>query len=235
MVDAELAEEPTAEQQAEAALPAPAEPPLPEDAPEDPTPPEGETADPLPGVVSQLSQRLGQRLERVLLARAGLLALVDRSDPDDAALAAELAQPNAPVVILDLQTYGLLQQMGQLVGTPSAAPLYERPQAPAVSPLLIQARRKLNAAKALLEQEMPDEALGLLCQALALALAVRAGLDAVPTLAAVAWVYSDLLPRGVVSTEEATVVARAYGLASAAAAPQALVEQIRGEVMVVVG
>lgn len=235
VVDAEFAEEPAAEQPAEAALPAPAEPPLPEDAPEELTPPEVETADALPGVVSQLSQRLGQRLERVLLARAGLLALVDRSDPDDAAVAAELAQPDAPVVILDLQTYGLLQQMGQLVGTATAAPLYERPQAPAVSPLLVQARRKLNAAKALLEQEMPDEALGLLCQALALALAVRASLDAVPTLAAVAWVYSDLLPRGVVSPEEATVVARAYGLASAAAAPQALVEQIRGEVMVVVG
>ncbi len=217
----------------------PAEPQLADQAPAGEPEPVEETLalqeDPVAGLVSQLSVRLGQRLERVLLARAGLLALVDRSDADDAALMAELTQADAPVVILDVQTYALLQQMGQLVGTPSESPLYLRPQAPAVSPLLTQARRKVSAARALLDQEMPDEALTLLCHALVLALTVRAGLDGVPATPAVAWIYADLLPRGLVTVEEANLAARAHGLASAPAVPQGLVEQALSEVQAVVG
>lgn len=217
----------------------PAEPPLadqgPAQEPSDVEELQMPQEDPVAGLVSQLSVRLGQRLERVVLARSGLLALVDRGDVGDAALMAELTQADTPVVILDLQTYSLLQQMGQLVGAPSDSPLYQRPQVPAVSPLLTQARRKTSAAKALLDQEMPDEALTLLCHALVLALAVRAGLDAVPATPAVAWIYADLLPRGLVTVDEANLAARAHGLTLAPAVPQSLVDQVLAEVLAVVG
>ena len=82
---------------------------------------------------------------------------------------------------------------------------------------------------------MPDEALTLLCHALVLALTVRAGLDGVPATPAVAWIYADLLPRGLVTVEEANLAARAHGLASAPAVPQGLVEQALSEVQAVVG
>ncbi|MBM4343386.1 MAG: DEAD/DEAH box helicase [Deltaproteobacteria bacterium] len=178
--------------------------------------------------VTSLSQRLGGRLERIVVGPTGLLALVTRSDPNDALVAGEVSVGAAKVAILDLQTYALLRTMGHLGGD-AAEPektVYQRPQAPADPPLLVAARRKLQAADALFASDMPDEALSLACQALTLALQRRAAVDSPPALATVAWVYAELLPRGVVTAAEAGQIAQAFGLAASPGVPLVLVQQL---------
>lgn len=188
-------------------------------------------------VVSALSSRLGNRLERIVLGRTGLLALVDRADAQDVVIAGEVATPGVAVAVLDLRTYAMLRTMGHLggQGEGAEATVYERPQAPAEPPLLIASRKKLAAAWTLLENGMADEALQLVCQSMTLALTQRAGLDAPPLTPTLPWMYADLLPRGVVSPAEAASVAQAFGLAAVQAVPEALVRQVAEAAQALIG
>ncbi len=225
--------------QDEPVTPPPGEQPVPPGPPEDikPTGPGHTASDAVRGgesdgtvstIVSALTRRLGSRLERIVVGRTGLIALVDRADADDVAIAGEVATPEVAVAVLDLRTYAMLRTMGHLGGHNDQAEttVYERPQAPAEPPLVVAARKKLAAARTLVENSMADEGLQLVCQAMSLALAQRAGLDAPPATPTLPWLYADLLPRGVVSAVEAANVAQAFGLAAVPGVPEALVRQV---------
>jgi len=179
-----------------------------------------------------LQAALGTRLERVLVSAGGLLAVVDEVDgrAEVAAVTAEAAlDGELPVAVIDARTAVALGRLGS--GTPLAqAQVAWEPEpeatAPSEPPLVAEARRKLDAAGVLLDGGCPEEALGLVARASLATLALRADRSAPPALReAPVWVFGDLVPGGVLTPEEGTVLARTLALAEADNVPAVLVRQ----------
>jgi len=87
----------------------------------------------------------------------------------------------------------------------------------------------MQAGDVLIASDCVAEAMPLYAHALLAATAVRAGLDAVPETGAAIWLYGDLVPRGVVSADDAAVLLRAQALAMLADVPMALAMQVRDD------
>jgi hypothetical protein len=155
--------------------------------------------------------------------------VLDRMD-DEAQGLAEALSGEVAVAVIDARTHAALQRLGANSPVAGAREVWHRPELPAVAPLLTQARRKLKAADVLLDSDCVTEAMPLYAHALLTATAVRAGLDAVPETGAAIWLYGDLVPRGVVTADDAAVLLRAQALATAADVPMALALQVREDV-----
>ncbi len=202
-----------------------AEPPAPttddvERAPE-PSPREPE-AESLDHVVTALQRALGDRIERMVISGGGLVLVVDRVD-DQAHAAAEAHEDLVPVAVVDGRTAAALTRLGSLAGPP----VYQRPPAPAVSPNVALARRKLRAAATLGAAGCDGEALGLALAGLLLAWAVRAGEDDAPEgHEALRWVLGTLVPQGVVDADEALLVGAATAFAGSESPPKELVPRV---------
>ncbi len=85
------------------------------------------------------------------------------------------------------------------------------------------ATEKLNAAQVLVSQNLDNSALELLISALLARTADLAGLDTPPSPADVGvWVYSEAVPGGFITHEEASLIMRAIGLGQAATIPRDL-------------
>ncbi|MEZ5448935.1 MAG: hypothetical protein R3E89_08010 [Thiolinea sp.] len=100
-----------------------------------------------------------------------------------------------------------------------------------MSRLLLQAQEKFQAAEVLLEQGMSSVPAELLLAALLHAAAARGGLELAPkAVEAAVWVYTDAVPQGWLSQEEAALVMRAVALAQAPELPASLLETLLEEV-----
>jgi superfamily II DNA or RNA helicase len=181
-------------------------------------------------VVEQLQAELGSRLERVLVSRQGLLAVVDATDADTHHLAEQLSGL-VPVAIVDRLTYAALRRIG--AGTPASGDgvLWQRPEdsaeAAAPHPLDVFAHRKLEAAEALVQHELGAEAAGLLAQAVLASLARRADRDQVPPPAeAAVWLFGEAVPQGRVTADDASIALRADALSRAPLVPPAMVQEV---------
>jgi len=217
--------------------------PVPESMPEpEPEPVVESRADPVLAAIDALGRRLGGLLERVLVARGGVVAVVEGLEADalsqGEAIGAEFA---IEVEVLDQRTWTALQKMGD--GSPVAgadlrwqktAP--EPAAAPVESPLKVQARRKLAAANVLLQSNCGVEAVALLAESLRLWLAARQERPSAPEVGHVpAWLYGDLVPAGLATHDEAGLVLRAHGLLAATEVPLGLAQAVAAEVAGVVG
>jgi len=62
-------------------------------------------------MIQRLQEQLGGNLERVVITRAGLMAVVDRAGDATSGVAASLSE-RLPVAIVDGHTFGALRQLG---------------------------------------------------------------------------------------------------------------------------
>jgi hypothetical protein len=196
-------------------------------------------------------ERLGEgALEKLLRTRDGRLVGVV---PDGSALPP--AEAAGEVLLLHSQAAAALAAFGESSPLAGSEVVFERaaqpqppdPEATRRGAQLAAAERKLKGARALSEQDLGAEALGLLRDALVLLCRAAAERDPGEEPAALlASVYGELVPRGALSAVEASALTRAGELARAfgmsAARPQAalvqevakdasaLAERIRGQI-----
>ncbi len=194
-----------------------------------PTTPQNRDSD-VSAVVEQLQQALGKHLERVVVAQRGLIAVVDRIVEESSAIAARLSDI-VPVVILDQHTYAALRGMGVGGVALDRQEVWRRPdkesEAPLVHPLEALAKRKLDAAEALVRHECGAEAIGLMAQAMLSSLASRAERDTIPSSSeAAVWLYGEAIPKGQVTAEDASAALRADALSRSESVPLELLQDV---------
>lgn len=186
-----------------------------------------------------LQQRLGTRLEQLLATAGGLLAIVHEYRDGDEAMAADIAtqiqtadqdgeaRPLA-LSVLDRRGWQALQRLGQNSPLASLPALYQAAASePGPPALWRQAEEKLAAAEQLARLGQRRAAAELLASVLRACAALRGGLAQPPVGAAMAvWLYSEAVPRGWLSGEEAAAVLRADALLQAEEVPEPLLQQL---------
>ena len=230
----------------------PAEPPVEpacapaEDLAAEAAPPERAVPAPLPEVVPSeaeadirrailaVQDAFGSRIERILGSGGGLLVVLDRVD-EAADRTATGIPGHIPVAIIDPRTLGGLRRLGAASPVAAAETLFEAQSAatePAEPRLLTQARDKLRGAEVLIQQACPGPALDLLLAALLAGAAVRARQTSAPApQQAGVWLYSEALPKGVLTQEQAGLIMRGLALAQGAdAVPEPLVRALAADV-----
>jgi superfamily II DNA or RNA helicase len=182
----------------------------------------------------RLQADFGPRIERILGAKGGLLVVLDRVDSEDDRVAEDISD-RVPVALVDLRTLRGLQRLGAASPAAEAETIFEKesePREPAEPPLLRKSREKLEAAEVLIRQSCPGTACELLLGALLTAAASRAGLNEPPTpQKAGVWLYSDALPGGQVTQDQAAIIMRAIALAQGAEQiPEPLLRELSDDV-----
>ena len=182
-------------------------------------PPTAAAAAGAPDPVTELREKLGVELDRVLRLSDGRLAAVTRAT-------VEPAPPGIGGAIVIAATVArAMAALGSLSPLDGAEVVFEAPAATAEEDPALRARRalqrtgerKVEAARVLANASLATEALGLARDALAVgcrALSDRGdpGDDPARVFAAL---YGDLLPRGLISLEDADALARASELSRA--------------------
>jgi hypothetical protein len=183
--------------------------------------------------ILKLQHAFGARIERVLGAKGGLLVVLDRVDAQAESFAEEISD-RIPVALVDPRTLRGLQRLGSSSPAADAETIFEKgsePQTPMEPTLLRQAREKLRAAEVLIRQSCLGSACELLLGALLAAAANRADQDLPPTAQqAGIWLYSEAIPSGQVTQDQAALIMRAIALSQGAEqVPEPLLWELAGD------
>ncbi len=179
--------------------------------------------------IADIQSAFGPRIERILGSRGGLLVVMDPIDAQADRIAQGLSE-TVPVALIDPRTFIGLKRLGAASPLGETRTFFEldqgstRPGGPA---LLRLAREKLRAAETLIGQGCLSTAGELLTSAMLSAAAARGGLSQppIPQEAAV-WIYSEALPKGILTPEQATALLRASALSQAPSMPRSLLDQV---------
>jgi superfamily II DNA or RNA helicase len=180
--------------------------------------------------IQGLQEAFGPRIERIFGSRGSLIAVIDRIDGAAEQVAIDLSR-KVPVALIDMLTLSSLNRLGAASPLARAQTFYDAgqdaPSAAGPSRLATMAEEKFNGAKLLMGQGLHTSALDLLLAAQLATAADRAGLD-IPKAAAEAgvWVYSEAIPKGILTPEEAGLIMQAVGLSRAPAVPEMLMDQL---------
>ncbi|WP_028583779.1 helicase-related protein [Desulfogranum mediterraneum] len=186
--------------------------------------------------IERLQEQLGSRIERILGAQGGLIAVLDQVDEAAEGLAVELSA-TIPVALID---HLALKGLARLAGASplAGAETYflkdqekdQKEEAAGPSRLVALAREKLEAAGLVFNQQLESVALELLLSALLAKAADLAGLNLPPEPSAAAvWLYSEALPNKILTQDEAGLIMRCQGLCQASTVPRELVAQLLEE------
>lgn len=182
--------------------------------------------------IDELQKGLGPRIERILGAKGGLIAVLDRVDSEAESLAVELSS-TLPVALIDLISLNGLNRLGAASPLAEAQTWYE-PQRhidSGLTRLATMAAEKCDAARVLVEQNMGRPALELLLSALLTKAADLSGLDAAPSSSeAGVWVFSEAVPQGILTPGEAALIMQVMGLAQAETVPKDLLVKLMDDV-----
>ena len=178
----------------------------------------------LNALVAGLQAALGSRLQKVLAALGGIIAVVDRVEEGMEAKIESL--PGPAVALMDLRTLLSLQRLR----TPLAGvELLHSAPAPAPSPrelLIARASQKLTAAEALFQNALEAEGIELLSTAMCMVMAAKIGADEIPPpLQRAPWLYTTVAQHDV-APDEVAIVGRALGLSMVPDVPTALVSMV---------
>ncbi|CRI67708.1 hypothetical protein THIOKS1770002 [Thiocapsa sp. KS1] len=184
--------------------------------------------------IEAVQNAFGTRIERILGSGGGLLVVLDRVDAEADRLAAAISG-QVPVALIDPRTLSGLRRLGDASPIARAHPLVEPTedrrnlQEPK---LRSRAREKLRGAEVLIQQACPVPAMDLLLGALLACAAVRAEQETPPTPQQTGiWLYSEALPKGILTQDEAGLLMRALALSQGAEAiPDALLRDLAADV-----
>ena len=186
-------------------------------------------------VIEALQKAFGRRIERILGANGGIVAVLDRVDAEADRIAEKLST-TVPVALIDPLGMKGLQRLGAGSPLTRARTFYEATEAPAESRLASLAAEKIQAAQVLLNQQLADSALDLTVAALLAAAADRAGRNTPLTRQeAGVWLYSEALPGGILDQQEAGLLMRGLSLSQAQEVPRNLVAELTEDVSRFIG
>ncbi len=183
--------------------------------------------------IENIQQSFGHKIEQILGSGGGILVVLDHVDTEANLEAQKLSSDEIPVAIIDSQTLGGLQRLGDNSPIQTTETYYDAEDAvdqqaqASESPLIAIAKEKLEAAEILLEQDMFSVAANLLITAQLAYIAGIAGLEQAPTPAeAGIWVYTEALNNGWVNQEQANQIMKNLALVQAPNMPPALIEEL---------
>lgn len=177
---------------------------------------------PLKALVVQIQSAFGSRIQRIMGANGGLLVVLERCTEDDEQLAETFSQADVPVVVIAARTLSHLQRLDVSVVNGNDLPLTAMV---AVNPLIKLANDKLQAAEILLQQQCSAGVLDLLAASMLAATAVLAGQSHTPTPEATSvWLYTEILPKQTLTTEQVAAVVRVMALSQSPQVPEQLLE-----------
>ena len=180
--------------------------------------------------IKGLQEAFGPRIERIFGAQGSLIAVIDRIDGKAEQVAIDLSQ-KVPVALIDMMTLSSLNRLGAASPLAQVQTYYDAgqdtPSADSPSRLATMAEEKFNGARLLMDQRLHTPALDLLLAAQLATAADRAGLS-IPKAAAEAgvWVYSEAIPKGILTQEEASLIMQTVGLSQATTVPEMLMDQL---------
>jgi hypothetical protein len=172
-------------------------------------------------LVARLGSMLPGRVERIVARGGGLVVVVDLVDALARAVAEGLGG-EVPVVVVDRATWG-----GLCLVEPGLATAMVLTTVAPTTPIRPSPARKLAAARVLLDQGLPDQALDLCLDAMLLALAEDA--PPPPRDQAAVWLFGTLVPAGRASPADGALVARALALGQVTSLPTPLVVAVLDE------
>ncbi len=174
------------------------------------------------GTVESLQLQFGQRITQILAKAGGLLVILDAVDSQAESFVEALNAP-VPVALIDLKTQKMLQRLGESSPIADAQPLS---QVKAENIWFNKAEKQLSAAKVLLEQELFEGVIELLCASAIAWLTGKAELtQQISAEEATVWIYSQGLAKQLVSQEQAMEITRILSLRFAATIPTPLLQQ----------
>ncbi len=183
--------------------------------------------------IEALQQAFGTRIERILGASGGLVAVLDRVDTEADRVAEQLST-KVPVALIDPLGLKGLQRLGggsPLDGVRSYYDATTTENTPSESRLRRLAREKLAAARLLFDQQLCDSALDMALAALLNAAADKAGRDVPLNRSEVGvWAYAEALPGGILDQEQVALLMRALSFVQGVDAPGHLVSQLLDDV-----
>ena len=181
----------------------------------------------LSACIEELQQQFGLRIERILGVDGGILTVLDQVTAEDDQVVEKLSE-TMPVAIIDMRTLAGLARLGG--GSPVAEHqiLYNgtepKTAEPGPSELQLLAAEKFKAATVLLDQNCAGVALDLLLSALLLRASDQAQLTiAVTPQDTGVWLYSEALPKGFLTQDDAALIMRALALAQSPSVPENMV------------
>jgi superfamily II DNA or RNA helicase len=183
--------------------------------------------------IQAIQEAFGPHIERILGAGGGLLVVMDRVDEEADRMARELSA-EVPVALIEPRILNGLERLGAASPVADARTYFDAAEAgggPAGSRMAALARERLKAAEVLIGQQCLSAATELLNSASLAAAAARAELEQPPSpQEAGVWLYGEAMPKGWLTQDQAGLVMRAVALAQAPAVPEALLQELLGDV-----
>jgi superfamily II DNA or RNA helicase len=184
--------------------------------------------------VSGIQTVFGPRIERVLAKAGSLLVVVEQWQDDDEQAAQDLSTDDLPVAVIDGRTWRSLQRLGHASPLAETRSLFEASEIidqPAQNPLHDLAGQKLHSAQVLLEQQCTAGVMDLLASALMMRLAALNNQTQAPAITeAAVWVYAEIVPSGLLTSEQAAQVVQVVCLSLGSSLPEMLIRQAASDV-----
>ncbi|MCK9605241.1 MAG: DEAD/DEAH box helicase [Methylomonas sp.] len=183
--------------------------------------------------VSGIQTAFGPRIERVLAKAGGLLVVVEQWHDEDEQAAQDLSAEDLPVAVIDGRTWRSLQRLGHASPLAESRILFEASEnsQPAQNPLHDLAGQKLHSAQVLLEQQCTAGVMDLLASALLMKLAALNNQAQAPAITeAAVWVYAEIVPSGLLTSEQAVQVVQVVCLSLGSSLPEMLIRQAASNV-----
>jgi len=179
-------------------------------------------------LIEKIQMTFHQRIVRILGSGGGLLVVVNQPSDADEESAQCLSEPDVPVAVIDSRTLAGLQRLGAASPVAESRLLFE-PEVQSqkeLSPLFKSAEAKLRSAEILLEQQVTAGVMDLLASSMVAMAAANAGLSQIPAAdKVVLWLYSEALPRQLLTQDQVMAIVRAFSLSQNQEVPINLIEQ----------
>jgi hypothetical protein len=183
--------------------------------------------------VTGIQAFFGGRIERVLAKAGGLLVVVEQWHDEDEQAAQDLSAEDLPVAVIDGRTWRSLQRLGHASPLAESRILFEASEngQPEQNPLHDLAKQKLRSAEVLLEQQCTAGVMDLLASALLIKLAALNNQAQAPAITdAAVWVYTEIVPSGLLTPEQAAQVVRVVSFSLGNNLPEMLIRQAASDV-----
>jgi hypothetical protein len=178
-------------------------------------------------LITKIQTAFSPRIERVLASGGGLLVVVDRVEQNDDRIAQELSETELPVVVIDARTLNSLQRLGASSPVAEAKIIIEEDkQQDDINPLVKIAQNKLHSAEILVNQQCYAGVMDILATTMLTVATYVSDQQQLPTLEkATVWLYSDVLPKQLMTVEQVGAIVRVISLSQNVDVPDVLIEQ----------
>lgn len=178
--------------------------------------------------LEKIKKKFTTRIEQVLASHEGLLVVVNEMVSKDEEIALKLSEDQLVVVVIDAKTMNNLSRLKAASPVADVKVIFgrERKVSDQINPLIKIAQDKLRSAQVLVEQNCFAGVMELLASSMLAVAAFSCGKQQIPTLEqATVWLYKDILPQQVMTTEQIANIGRVVALNQNLDVPEILIRQ----------